>query len=576
MRELKLRRLALLLWINLLLHQANGQIAYRYSVVIDEILADPTPPIGLPNAEFIELKNVSDFAINLKQWKVSDGSSTATIMVDYVLQPDSLVVISSMPAVNPFSSFGAAIGVSNFPSLNNDEDLISLYSADGKLIHAVAFRSTWFNNAVKSEGGWTLEMIDTRNPCAGERNWKASIDPKGGTPARKNSVDAKNPDQQPPALIRSYVIDSVTAVAVFDESLDSSEAANPQNYQLDNLSNAIFRCVAISPLYNEVELKFTRPLQPGKSYLLSVTGVKDCSSNVIGVINKKRVGLPHIPDSLDVVINEILFNPLSDGVDYVELFNRSNKILDVSNLYIASRNAMGMITVPKKIHEQPYLFFPGDYLVISENSIVIRQHYTTINMDALLDIVSLPSLPDDRGVVLVLNEQGKILDELNYDQDWHFALVRNKEGVSLERIDPSGKTQWRDNWTSAASSVGYGTPGYQNSQYKTSGIQQGLITIEPIVFSPDNDGLDDICFIRYEMAEPNCVANVWVFDVQGRDIRKLYSNITLSQKGVLRWDGLGENFKPLLVGIYIINVEIFNLQGDRKNFRKVVTLARRF
>ena len=100
MRELKLRRLALLLWINLLLHQANGQIAYRYSVVIDEILADPTPPIGLPNAEFIELKNVSDFAINLKQWKVSDGSTTATIMVDYVLQPDSLVVISSMPAVN--------------------------------------------------------------------------------------------------------------------------------------------------------------------------------------------------------------------------------------------------------------------------------------------------------------------------------------------------------------------------------------------------------------------------------------------------------------------------------------------
>ena len=385
-----------------------------------------------------------------------------------------------------------------------------------------------------------------------------------------------NPDQQPPALIRSYIIDSVTAVAVFDESLDSNEAATPQHYKLDDLSNTTLRCVAISPLYQEVELEFTRPLQVEKLYQLSVTGVKDCSSNFIGAINKKPVGLPQIPDSLDLVINEILFNPVSDGADYVELFNVGKKIFDVSNIYISSRNAVGIISAPKRIHEHPYLFFPGEYLVISENSINIRQHYYTVNMEALLDITALPSFPDDRGVVLILSEQGKILDELSYNQDWHFALVRNKEGVSLERIDPAGKTQWRDNWTSAASTVGYGTPGYQNSQYKAGGIHQGLITIDPIVFSPDNDGIEDFCFIKYELAEPNCVANVWVFDVQGREVRKLYGNITMSQKGVLRWDGLGEAFKPLPVGIYIIYVEIFNLQGSRKNFKRTVTLARRF
>ena len=200
MRELKLRRMAITLWINLLLYQANDQIADRYSVVIDEILADPAPSIGLPNEEFIEIKNVSDLPINLKQWKISDGSSTATVMIDYLLQPDSFVVICSMSAVNLLSSFGSTIGVSNFPSLNNDEDVISLYSADGKLIHAVAYKSTWFNNAIKSEGGWTLEMIDTRNPCAGGKNWKASLDAKGGTPARKNSIDASKPRSATPCF----------------------------------------------------------------------------------------------------------------------------------------------------------------------------------------------------------------------------------------------------------------------------------------------------------------------------------------------------------------------------------------
>ena len=44
--------------------------------------------------------------------------------------------------------------------------------------------------------------------------------------------------------------------------------------------------------------------------------------------------------------------------------------------------------------------------------------------------------------------------------------VKNKKGVALERIDPDAATQDAANWTSASETVGYGTPGYQNSQYK--------------------------------------------------------------------------------------------------------------
>jgi hypothetical protein len=62
-------------------------------------------------------------------------------------------------------------------------------------------------------------------------------------------------------------------------------------------------------------------------------------------------------------------------------------------------------------------------------------------------------------VVVILDRTGKILDELGYDAKWHFPLLADPEGVSLERIDYNLPTQDPFNWHSAATSSGYGTPG---------------------------------------------------------------------------------------------------------------------
>jgi hypothetical protein len=189
---------------------------------------------------------------------------------------------------------------------------------------------------------------------------------------------------------------------------------------------------------------------------------------------------------------------------------------------------------------------------------------------------TLPSLPDDRGDLIIFNQQGKTVDEVKYDEGWHFPLLHNKEGIALERIDPGKPTQSKDNWTSASSASGYGTPTYRNSQYKETGNSNGTISVVPLLFSPDNDGLDDFCFIHYEMNEPNYVANIFIFDLNGRLLRRLYNNATLSQRGDLRWDGLGEGGRSLSAGIYVIYTEVFNLEGKSKRFKNVVTLAKKF
>jgi hypothetical protein len=551
-----------------------AQTAERLDVVITEIMADPSPAVGLPNAEFIEVKNVSSTPFNLNGWKISDATSNATITANFILKPDSIAILCANGNVTAFSIFGRTIGVTGFPSLDNDGDIISLRSPQGKTSHGVNYTIDWYQNEIKKDGGWSLEMIDTKNPCSGMSNWKASTDAGGGTPGKKNSVDGVNTDAVPPQLIRTYSLDNITIIALFDEPLDSTSASSVSNYSLTN-NIAIASSTPQAPLFNSVVLKLSNPLQKQTGYTLTASNVKDCKGNAIGVYNKAKAGLAEEAILDDVVINEILFNPKPDAFDYVEIYNRSNKIVDASKLYIANRNTSGVLASIKKLSETPFYIFPDGYIVITEDASSLKHEYMVQKAENVLVLSSLPSFPDDKGIVVITNSQGNVVDEVSYSEKWHFALINNNEGVALERIDPNDSSQKQSNWHSASSTAGYGTPTYKNSQYKQTNSANAVIEVSPKVFSPDNDGHDDITTISYEVTEPGYVANITIFDANGRLVRYFIKNALLGLKGSWNWDGLNENGQKLPVGTYIIYAEIFNLQGKKKQFKNTVVLARR-
>lgn len=546
----------------------------KFDVVIDEIFSDPSPSVGLPNAEFIEIKNLSGRTINLQGWKLVAGNNSSSAFSAYNLPPDSFLILSSTGNASLFSGFGKTLGVGSFPSLDNDGEVVSLISKDGAVVHAVAYEKDWYENPVKEDGGWSLEMIDTKNPCAGKNNWKASVDPKGGTPGKKNSVDALNKDEQPPALLRSFSTDNSTVILVFDEPLDSASAASAGNYSLDN-NMEVESVKPLPPLYSSVQIKLKAPLATGIVYQLTAKNISDCKGNSIASRNTTKVGLAEPALSGTLVINEILFDPEPNAEDYVEIYNKSNSILDASQLFLANRNSTGSVASIKKIAAAPFHLFPGDYIVITEDKSSLAQNYFVKNPDVVFELSSLPSFPDDKGTVVLLNEQGTVIDEVSYKKDWHFALLANAEGISLERIDPNGPSADKNNWHSAASTAGFGTPGYQNSQYKQEQIVQGTIDITPKIFSPDNDGFDDLATIHYQMEQPGFVANISIFNASGNLVRRLVKNELLGLNGKWYWDGLNEKQQRLPVGIYVIYSEIFNLRGKQKQLKTTVVLARK-
>ncbi|HSC37265.1 MAG TPA: hypothetical protein VLD19_05330, partial [Chitinophagaceae bacterium] len=248
----------------------------------------------------------------------------------------------------------------------------------------------------------------------------------------------------------------------------------------------------------------------------------------------------------------------------------------LAECYIANRGTNGAVGLEKPVSTNNRLLFPQDYLVVTEDPSIVQQQYTCRNPDAFASIASLPSYPDDQGTVVLLNRRGQIVDELQYSEKWHFKLIDNPEGVSLERIDYNKPTQDEANWHSAATNTGYGTPTYRNSQSQDGPREDGMITVTPVVFSPDNDGVDDLLTIGYRFPSQGCVCNITLFDANGRPVRWLVHNAVCGLKGYFRWDGLDEKNRKLPIGVYVACIDVFNLDGKTKHYKRAITLARKF
>ena len=276
----------------------------------------------------------------------------------------------------------------------------------------------------------------------------------------------------------------------------------------------------------------------------------------------------------DIVINEILFNPKPGATDFVEIYNRSEKTIDLGNLNIAGRNANGQLTTTTRISVKEKWLPPKAYCLLTADSLSIIMNYTVFHPPSITELTRLPSMPDDKGKLLLITMQGVIVDELHYDQAWHFKLLNDKEGISLERLNAHDSTQKQTNWHSASSGSGYATPGYANSQRYA--VEELLISISiiPEVFSPDNNGEDDFAVVNYRFSAPGYIMTISVFNAAGRPVRYLVRNVLCGSKGFFRWDGLDEKNAALTSGIYIFLIECMNLEGKSMRVKKAITLVR--
>ncbi len=539
------------------------------SVVINEIMADPSPVVGLPDAEFIELFNASAAdSYDLGGWTIGDGGTPGTLPA-IVLGPGQFVIACDDATAALLGGFGTVVGVTGFPSLNNDGDPLELRDDDGDLIDAVSYDLDWYRDGSKDDGGWTLEQIDPTAPCSGVANWIASNDPQGGTPGEANSVFAIIPDTEAPSLSSVQVNSATELVLLFSEAMDAASLATG-GYAIDP---PVAVASAVASGAAQATLTLGDPLVIGQLYIITVTDVSDCPGNAIGTTNSATFALPEPVAVGDVVINEVLYDPRPGGYDFVELYNKSGKVLSLADWKLANEED-GAIANATVITTSSVLLLPGGYIAISEDPSNITQEYPLAHVDRLFEAI-MPGYNNGEGTVVLQAPDGSTLDLFRYNDDLHFALLNDIEGVSLERVDPARPTDDNTNWHSAAEAAGWATPGYENSQYASAVDASGEMTIEPAIFSPDNDGHQDVLTIAYAFEQAGFTGNMTVFDLAGRDVVKLMENELLGTSGAVSWDGIQDDNTLARIGPYVVYFEVFDLEGATHEFRATVVVAQR-
>jgi hypothetical protein len=429
----------------------------------------------------------------------------------------------------------------NFKSLNNKEGLL-LLSKGSNLISGLTYTSDWHRLSTASSGGIALESIDPHKFCDKELNWSSSMDLSGGTPGRQNTIFESRTDEKPPALVsvRATATDSI--FISFNETI-----IDPAQVQV-NLIPEKKMDTFIYDLHrpSELTLILSDTLFINESMSIQLFGVSDCYQNRADLTT--QFVLPQ-PVSKGLVINEILYDPVPGGVDFLELYNHTDGDMSLNGLSIGNGDEEAMLPIGTTMK-------PFAYLLLTPDTLKHLLEFPNTPLNTLLEF-DLPTMPTEGGMLFLRRDTS--IDVMNYEDELHSSLLASTEGVSLERLSPEMSGNILGNWYSAASTSNFATPGYQNSQFRSSSMGSTLLRVAPKVFIPGSrtTAYDSFGSIFYQMDLSGTYGNLMIYDHRGRLIKQLLQNSLLDYTGVVIWDGTDTAGRPAQVGSYLIVLETY-------------------
>ncbi len=484
----------------------------EFDLIMTEVL--PQPDAG--QEEFVEVYNMTDKAIPLWFFRLSDTNSGVDLPSVW-LSPHAFFAINDLGGV----------------SLNNEQDQLKI-SLGEQVIHQLEYQGDWFEGL--EQKGYSLEMSQLRYPCKQAGNWRRSA-VHGGTPASANSISDRTLDDTAPNLIQVYAKGNIIEMD-FDEPVASF------SWELDQAVEVIseqFRGQSYQAVLKQ-------PLEEGRHYRLIIDALTDC----IG--NRKPVSYffetARTPVAGALWVNELLFNPVSGGVDFIELKNKSAFSLDIKGLQLW--------------RQEDVFRFPDELKLLPANGLVVltADRYQLLQthpeaQEALVYEMSMPPLADDKGDFSLGRADTVILDQVAYSHQYHHALLNNKEGVALERIEAAGTGA--SGWRSVSENKNFATPTRDHYADGANLVHQfGLSSNVLHVGGGNQDAANWVVDTQGE----NWLLTIKVYDFFGQLVRTIAEHELISNKATYSWSGLNNESVLVDQGHYLFWVSIVNQQNE--------------
>ncbi|MDR2231935.1 MAG: lamin tail domain-containing protein [Tannerella sp.] len=582
-------------------------------VRLNEVMADPSGLTDFPETEYIEFYNASEANINLNGWTFIYDERTIVALPAVILPVNAYAVLYRSGKEIHIDNGGIAIPVANFPAtLANTGRKLELTNSLNILIDSISYiTSTPARSWERDAEGLLYLSTDRRGGTPGSVNSpkmpviepgdvqfgdirinEIMANPTGSSVFPETEyIELYNTSQSDISLRGwSFIYDTrtialpqvtlpVNAFAVLYRSgnemhIDDGGIAIPMATFPASLSNTGSYLALTDPLGFQIDTISYPATQAAWAWERDTDGSLylsyDPRGGTPGSANSQR-SKPEDPseETLFVnenewIINELLPEEFPGGSEYIELYNHSDRTLYLAGLSIATRGADGELNTHYPLSSISTSFQPGEYIVLTSNRAGVLDFYYTPAPDRIFE-VRLPPLNNSESTVVLFRTDDEIaIDEVSYSSKWHDQGIKNLKGVALERISPDAETQNPMNWTSATSTVGYGTPGFINSQNRSPDAAESIHVGIPVYDAGFGNYL-----IQYQLDKNGYHSRMEVYTIEGKKVAEITNNQLLGFEGEIRWNGLGMDGSRLPAGLYVFYAEIFHPAGQRKSFKNV-------
>ena len=538
-------------------------------LVLTEILFDPY----VNHDDFIEVYNAGSVSISLDSLLVSNplNGQKQWINDPTPLHPGAYRAYTpnADQLRHTYATTAAAnIRVNALPAFNNDKGAVVISTVLGQVLDSFFYTEQFqtVDADIKNQEGVSLEKMQVFAFQNHPSNWLSGD--SSTLYASPGYESAQRLDQLLPKLIHAEALDSQTIHLTFDDFMNRTSAQQIGNIgfadnkpEVENADVALFNSRVIM-------VKLAEPLSALSPYLMRIQGLTDKNNNSI---RDTTISLLYglLPGVGDLVLSEVLFYPSSGGFDFIELYNASDRAIQLKNTALANLDNNS-----EEVVSSSYVLKAGEYVALCEDTTALKNQYPVPAHARFLQ-TELPPLNADEGIIQLLNEEGEMLDTFSYHEDRHHPLIdsEDRKGVSLERIRLKAFDNSTFNWHSGAGAGGFASPGYANSNQLIHGLAQDQILRFEKVFSPNGDGMHDVLLMEYQLEKPGFLLSLEVYSTEGYKVKKLTNNELLGTHGVLTWDGTNDNGLPERMGIFVLVASLFHPDGDRYLLKKDCVLA---